>query len=296
MRTASILESGTERLTNSLMRLFNPRKRTLYQLCLSVLLYATLANAQAPPPQGHRAADTVGAAPDSQILPPRQSYHFPDGQTWVFSAEWHLINAGTATLKMDSVGGQQRITARADSSGVVNVLYKVRDQFEALIDPHTFCSVHLFKHTEEGSRKRETNLTLDYNRHKSVLEEKNLKNNETKRLENDLPACATDVISGFYYLSSLPLDPGSTMTFPINDGKTTQVRAMVDKREQIKVPAGTFQTVRVSAQAISGPLKGKGDIQVWFTDDQNHTPVQMKSTLGWGSLLFRLIRLDKQTP
>jgi uncharacterized protein DUF3108 len=275
---------------------FNSRVRALRQVCLSLWLCAIVAAAQAPPAPPHRNPETIGAAPDSQILPPRQGYHFPNGETWVFSAEWHMINAGTATLKMDSVNGQQRIGARADSAGVVNALYKVRDQFESLIDPRTFCSVHLFKHTEEGSRKRETNLTLDYNRRKSVLEEKNLKTNETKRTENDLPACATDVISGFYYLSSLSLDPGSTTTFPINDGKTTHVRAIVDKREQIKVPAGTFQTVRVSAQAISGPLKGKGNIQVWFTDDQNHTPVQMKSTLGWGSLFFRLIRLEKPTP
>jgi hypothetical protein len=235
---------------------FSSRMRAPRQVFIQVLLCVTLAGAQAPA-LPHR-AESISAAPDSQILPPRQGYHFPNGQTWVFSAEWHLINAGTATLKMDSVGGQQHISAHADSSGVVNVLYKVRDQFESLIDPRTFCSVHLFKHTEEGSRKRETNLTLDYNRRKSVLEEKNLKTNETKRTENDLPACATDVISGFYYLSSLSLDPGSTMTFPINDGKTTQVRAVVDKREQVKVPAGKFQTVRVSAQAISGPLKGKG--------------------------------------
>jgi len=204
-----------------------------------------------------------------------------------------LITAGTATLKMEAAGAQQKLTAHADSAGVVNALYKVRDQFEALIDPHTFCSVHLFKHTEEGSRKRETNIAFDYTRRKSVLDEKNLKTNEMKHVENDLPGCVTDVISGFYYLSSLTLEPGSTMTFPINDGKTTLVQAVVDKREQVKVPAGTFQTVRVSAEAISGPLKGKGDVQVWFTDDSNHTPVQMKSKLGWGSLLFRLQRIDK---
>jgi hypothetical protein len=265
-------------------------------MCISAILCTTLVRAQTPSSPTQRRAESFGAAPDSQILPPRQGYQFPNGQTLVFSAEWHLINAGTATLKMDSVGGQQRITVHADSAGVVNALYKVRDQFESLIDPHSFCSVHLFKHTEEGSRKRETNLTLDYSRRKSILEQKNLKTNETKKTEDDLTGCATDVISGFYYLSSLPLDPGSSMTFPINDGKTTQVRAVVDKREQIKVPAGTFQTVRVSAQAISGPLKGKGDIQVWFTDDPNHTAVQMRSTLGWGSLLFRLLRVDKQVP
>jgi hypothetical protein len=88
---------------------------------------------------------------------------------------------------------------------------------------------------------------------------------------------------------------GDTETFDINDGgKTTEVRAKVETREQVKVPAGTFQTVRVTAQAISGPLNGKGTVSVWFTDDPNRTPVQMRAKLGWGTLLFRLQRLDRQ--
>jgi hypothetical protein len=275
------------------MILFQTRARAILQICLFAACYCGLATAQAPPAKNQPRPESVSAVPESRILPPRQAYHFPNGQTYVFSAEWHLINAGTATLKMEAAGAQQRVSVHADSAGVVNALYKVRDQFESLLDPHTFCSVHLFKHTEEGSRRRETNIAFDYPRRKSVLVEKNLKTNEMKHVENDLPGCVTDVISGFYYLASLPLEPGSTMTFPINDGKTTLVRANVQKREQVKVPAGTFQTVRVSAVAISGPLKGKGDVEVWYTDDPNHTPVQMKSKLGWGSLLFRLQRIDK---
>ena len=275
------------------MSLFETRARAILQICLFAACYSGLAAAQTPAARNQPRPESVAAVPESQILPPRPAYHFPNGQQYVFSAEWHLINAGTATLKMEAAGAQQRVSVRADSAGVVNALYKVRDQFESLLDPHTFCSVHLFKHTEEGSRRRETNIAFDYPRRKSVLVEKNLKTNEMKNVENDLPGCVTDVISGFYYLASLPLEPGSTMTFPINDGKTTLVRANVQKREQVKVPAGTFQTVRVSAVAISGPLKGKGDVEVWYTDDPNHTPVQMKSKLGWGSLLFRLQRIDK---
>ena len=84
-------------------------------------------------------------------------------------------------------------------------------------------------------------------------------------------------------------------TFQINDGgKTTEVTAHVEAREQVKVPAGTFQTVRVRAEAISGAMKGKGTVWAWFTDDGNHTPVQMRSKLGWGTLLFRLQRVEKQ--
>ena len=243
-----------------------------------------------PPP-----VSTMSAAPSARVVPPPPNYAFPDGQSYVYAVEWHLFNAGTARVTLGLDGGQQHVTAIADSAGVVNALYKVHDRFEAFFDPRTFCSLRVSKHSEESSRSRQTELLFDYSRHKSVLDEKNLKTGEQKHVENDLPACVTDVVSGFYYLASLPLQTGNTYSFPINDGnKTTEVRAHVEAREQVKVPAGTFQTVRVKAEAISGALQGKGTVWVWFTDDANHTPAQMRSKLGWGTLLFRLQRIEKQ--
>lgn len=203
-----------------------------------------------------------------------------------------MFTAGTATVKLNAIGNEQRVSATADSAGVVNALFRVHDLVEASFDPHSFCSLRVSRHTEEGSHQRNMNLRLDYTRHKSLIDEKNLKTGELKHTEYDIPACVTDVVSGFYYLASLPLQQASSSTFAINDGKTTEVTARVESREQIKVPAGTFQTVRVRVEAISGSLKDKGEIWVWFTDDANHTPVQMRSKLGWGTLLFRLQRLD----
>ncbi len=67
----------------------------------------------------------------------------------------------------------------------------------------------------------------------------------------------------------------------------------MDKREQVKVPAGTFSAILVTAEPTSGPLKSKGKVWVWYSDDADHTPVQMRVKLGWGTLLFRLLRVDK---
>jgi len=238
---------------------------------------------------------TISSAPAARIIPPPPNYAFPNGQTYVYGIEWHLFNAGTSEMTLALDGGQEHVTAIANSAGVVNALYKVQDHFEAFFDPHTFCSLRVSKNTEEGSHSRQTELRFDYSRNKSVLDEKNLKTGEQKHVENDLPGCVTDVVSGFYYLASLPLQPGNSYTFPINDGnKTTEVRARVEAREQIKVPAGTFQAVRVKAEAISGALQGKGTVWAWFTDDANHTGVQMRSKLGWGTLLFRLQRIEKK--
>ena len=127
----------------------------------------------APPPSKPGPPATVSSSPESEIVPPPPGYKFPNGQTYVFGVEWHLFNAGTAKVKMESAGSQQRVTALADSTGVVNALYKVHDRFEALFDRRTFCSLQVVKHTEEGSRKRDTQIRFDYARHKSVLDEKN---------------------------------------------------------------------------------------------------------------------------
>jgi hypothetical protein len=253
---------------------------------VNLSLIGVLSSEQAPP------SATISEA-HAQITPPPPNYRFPDMQSYVYAAEWHLINAGIGIVRMESSGNDRKVTATAESQGAVTIIFPVHDRFEAHFDPRTFCSLSIFKHSEEGTHKRETSIQFDYTRKKTVLDERSLKTGETKKVENDLPGCVTDVITGFYYVQSLPLKLGATYEFPISDGKTTIVRAVVEKREQVKVPAGTYSTVMVTAEATSGPLQSKGKVWAWYSDDANHTPVQMRSKLGWGTLFFRLQRIDK---
>lgn len=272
------------------MRLFDRQYRVWAAAALALLFGVR----QAPFSHSQQVAPTatIGEAP-ARIVPPPPNYRFPDLQSYVYTAEWHLITAGTAVVRMEPAGSERKVVATAESQGAVNVIFPVHDRFEAKFEPRTFCSNSIFKHSEEGPHKRETSIHFDYNRKKIVLDEKNLKTGETKKVENDLEGCATDVITGFYYLQSMPLQVGSVYEFPISDGKTTIVRATVEKREEVKVPAGTFSALLVSAEATSGPLQSKGKVWAWYSDDASHTPVQMRSKLGWGTLLFRLQRIEK---
>ena len=242
-------------------------------------------------PTEQNSTPTVSASPSARIIPPPPGYRFPDGQTYIYSVEWRMFTAGKAQLTMAPAGLNQRVSAMADSAGLVDILYEIHDRFEALFDARTFCSLHVSKHSEEGSRRRQTDVDFDYARGKSVLDEKNLKSGEVKHLENDIPSCVTDALSVFYYVASLPLQPGDTYTFALNDGgKTSEIAARVEAREQIKVPAGTFQTMRVIAEPVSGLLKGKAKVWAWFDADAEHAPVQMRSKMKWGTLLFKLQR------
>jgi hypothetical protein len=79
----------------------------------------------------------------------------------------------------------------------------------------------------------------------------------------------------------------------LNDGgKTVNVSAKVEAKETVKVPAGTFQTIRVSPESNDGPLKTKGKIWIWYTDDAKRIPVQMRGKMFWGTLTLKLEKID----
>jgi Protein of unknown function (DUF3108) len=242
-----------------------------------------------PQPQGDA---KIGAS--GHIEPLRPGFEFPNGQTLHYQAEWRYWIAGVATLRLERSGSQEHLAGTADSSGVVALLYRVQDRFNSYFDAKTLCSSKLMKHTEEGSHRRDTVITYDYSRGKAVLEERNLKENQQKRTENDIPGCVTDVVSGTLYVASLPLQPGANYSFPLNDGgKTVIVQAHVEGKEQLKTPAGTFNTIRVGPEGDYGILKNRGRIWIWYTDDAQHIPVQMRAKLFWGTLTVQLSSISK---
>jgi hypothetical protein len=234
---------------------------------------------------------SIGAGAHIQSL--RPGFEFPR-QTLRYEAEYRFWTAGVATLRLERNGSQEHLSGTADSTGVVALLFRVQDRFNSFFDAKSLCSSKLIKHTEEGSRWRDTSITFDYGRGKSVLEEKNLKDNQSKRTENDIPGCVTDVLSGMLYVASLPLQEGASYSFPLNDGgKTVTIHAHVEGKEQIKTPAGTFQTIRVGPEGDYSVLKNRGRIWIWYSDDSRHLPVQMRAKLFWGTLTVYLTSIDK---
>ena len=265
------------------------------RLLFSALSIACLFLFNSPGSAAQAAATAnIQAIPEPHIVAPRPNYQFPNSEKFVYTVEWHSLSAGTATMRFDVYGSDEKLSATAATTGVVNFLFPVRSWFNASINPKTFCSTQIFKHSEEGKRKKETQIQVDAVRGKSILDEKNLKNGESRHQEDDAPPCATDILSGFFYVGSRPLLPAIDEILPVVDGgKPTVVRARVEDREEIKIPAGDFRAVRVLLDPLSGKFQGKGQIWVWFSDDAAHTPLQMRAKLQWGTVMFRLLRIEK---
>lgn len=198
-------------------------------------------------------------------------------------------------MRLEAQGNEQHVTVTAATSGSISLLYRVNDRFESVFDRATGCSQSLSKQAEEGRRRVNTDVRFDYQSGRQVLSEKNLVKGSAKQASGPLPVCATDILSGIFYVASQPLVPGQTIYFPLADAlRTVKVGLKSEARETIKVPGGSFNTIRVQPTADAGIVRNRGQVWLWYTDDARHIPVQIKARLFWGTLTFRLTAIDNK--
>ena len=227
-----------------------------------ILLAAGLASAQAPP--------------------------FAAGETVEYDIAWRVFGAGKARMSLaETPGHQWKATVEANSTAFVSKLYKVEDVFRSTFQQSTYCSEQLTKTIHEGARQRDIQIDFNGERKVAAIREMDLVNNRlVRQQENPIPSCAFDVLSGLYYVRSLKLEIGHPFQVPLNDGgRTILIDVEVQAKEQIKTPAGVFQTIRIEPLVFGGTLfKKSGRMQIWLTDDASHRLVQLKARLFFGNI------------
>ena len=227
------------------------------------------------------------------LQPPQGGFVYPQHETLTFSVDWRVFTAGMAVFHLDANGPVEKITATADSIGAVNMLFPVVDRFQSGMDTRTGCSTGFNKQIQEGRRKIASELTFDYAHGRQDEYTRNLVKGTAVRRQANVPACVTDSLAAIFYTQSQPLIVGQTVEFPLADSmRTVTVGMKVESREEIKTPAGTFQTVKVQATADEGIVKNRGHIWIWYTDDPRHLPVQMQARLFWGTITFHLQSIE----
>lgn len=258
--------------------------------CLSLLaLLASSATCAPAQILGLGTRQPTPQIPIPTLQPPVPGFTFPAHETLTFTVDWRVFTAGIAVFHLDQVGDVEKITATADSIGAVNMLFPVVDRFQSGMNIHTGCSTGFSKELQEGRRKVSSELSFDYNTGRQSQTEKNLVKNTQKFQSASIPACVTDSLSAIFYAASQHLEIGHDVGFPLADSmRTVTVIMKPEAREEIKTPAGTFQTIRVQPTAEEGVVKNRGNIWIWYTDDARHLPVQIRARLFWGTITFHL--------
>lgn len=229
------------------------------------------------------------AAAESFALPARESLNY--------SIEWRLITAGRARLDWRAnrtATGQPgwRSRLHIESTGLVSKLFKVSDIYSSELRSD-LCAVSSRIETHEGVRHRETRVTFDTDAGKAHYVERDPAKNAVVAVhETDIPECVHDVIGSLYKLRTMRLEPGQSAALPMSDGKkSVKARVEAQRREQITVPAGTFDTVRYEAFIFKDVLfRRDANLYVWISDDARRLPVQIRVRMQFtiGTITFQL--------
>ncbi|MFZ1014616.1 MAG: DUF3108 domain-containing protein, partial [Terracidiphilus sp.] len=79
------------------------------------------------------------------LTPPRASFTFPLKQTLTYSVDWRVFPAGTAVMHFEAIGDRERVTATAETSGAINMIFHVSDRFQSSFDRAKGCSYEFDK-------------------------------------------------------------------------------------------------------------------------------------------------------
>lgn len=190
-----------------------------------------------------------------------------------------MVDAGAAILQWNPAAqkaGQANV--HVQSSGLVNKLYKVNDNYSSNLDERG-CTVSTAMLAEEGARRKQTLVTYDRVKKKTIYLDKDLVKNTTDTREVAIPGCSFDVIGALVELRrQVRLEPGMAFSMPVSDGKKfVDARVEVQAREKVKTPLGEFNAIRTEAFLFDGALFArKARLHIWFTDDAERLPVQIR--------------------
>lgn len=207
-----------------------------------------------------------------------------------YNLYWSGIKAGEAVLEYAETPDGLAIRTQAVSSKFISIFYKVDDRAETILYPDGYPKSFTLKIREGRHRKHKVTNFIQKTEdtpqkiffHDILKEEK---------AEYELEEPAYDPLSAFYAMRNIPVQVGTTEYIKIFDSKKIfDAEINILKKENIRVPAGRFDTILVNPiLKTEGLFLRKGKMHVWISDDERKVPVMFKSKVKIGSFVAKLV-------
>ena len=219
------------------------------------------------------------------ILPGQSAWPFQIGERLTYNVSFTGITAGQASLEVvnDTVVNnyhQLHIRFNAKTTYPFSLIYTIDDQVDTWLDSRSLYTRKMTKKIRERNYKKNSHTIIDYDQSIAIT------NGDTVIIDQFL----RDSYSLFYFLRTIPLIIGETIDFTAFDGKKiTPFQVITKTKETINTMAGTFPCLVVKPfREGTTLLKNKGDMMIWFSDDKNRLPIQIRIKLKYGSMLLKL--------
>ena len=214
-----------------------------------------------------------------------QKIPFKVGERLTYTLQFNVIKMGRGYLSVesnDTISGVQSYHVRfqAKTSKFADNIYRVRDKIDIWLNMSDLTTLKLLKQLNEGNYHKNYDTSIDYNNLIAIT------NNDTLKINGPLQ----DPYSLLYYFRTIPLEIGQILNFTTFDNKKlTNFQVIVDGKETVKTPAGTFPCIIIKPfREGKTLLKNDGDMKIWFSDDELRIPVQIQIKLKFGSMLLQL--------
>jgi hypothetical protein len=208
------------------------------------------------------------------------------GEKFTFDVSYGFITAGEATMAIDPqiavMADRPCFHVRFDvaSKQSLEWLYRVHDHYDTYIDIDGIFPWKFEQHVREGGYSRDFSADFD--------QVKNIANTSENR---SLPIApfSHDILSAYYGVRALDLksmrkgDQVILQNFYKDHSNELVVRIL--GRQQVEVPAGTFNCVVIEPLVKEGGLfKSEGRILIWLSDDDRKIPVKVSTKVVIGAI------------
>lgn len=209
---------------------------------------------------------------------------FTYGEKLTYRVHYGPLDGGKAYFSVDDAPqlvnnrNTYYVKVNGKSAGLVDMMFKVKDEFESYIDQEALVPLKATKKIKEGK----------YTDSDFILFDHLAKTASGRRGKTEIVANTQDIISAIYYARSMDMTnakQGDVFPVPFYlDGKTYELRFKFESREVLKTDMGTFKTIKVKPQLIEGRVfKDNEALTLWVTDDENKIPLRVESDIFVGS-------------
>jgi hypothetical protein len=218
---------------------------------------------------------------------------FAPGETLFYEVRWEQVPVAQVSLEVRPVEQIQGEPAfhfifRARTYPALGVLYPVEGHIGGYTDLALARSLRLEKDMQEGWTRRTYQVDFDWERGVANY----IKRKKTRR-SIPLTEGTLDMISILYYVRSLPLAAGMTVTRPLSSGKKIHLaEALVVRRETIMVGGHPWPAflIEPDVRKAGGIFKKseKPRFLLWISADDRKIPLKVVSKVWVGSFIVEL--------
>lgn len=224
-----------------------------------------------------------------------QAISYQPGEKVSYIIHYGAINGGVATLELsrDTSAGKELWHSKMDAKtiGMADALFRVRDIYEAYIDPETELPVKSIRNISEGRYKRYNVVLFDHS-----------SRNDSAILTSDLtgvhiaPKGIHDILSCFYWFRNhnLPnmqnVKKGDVITILTwFTDELYPIRMKFIGAEDVRTRQGKIKCYKFNPVTETGRLfKTEEDVSFWFSADKNFLPVKIRFDIFVGAFMVEV--------